>query len=497
MKVGLAQIDSWVGDLEGNVERCVSAVERATAAGAELIVLPEMAVPGPFPRDLLFDATFADAAFEATRDLAVRLRAAPPVVVGTIARPAGWPHGLVNAAALLEGGAIRTVYAKRKLRADDVYHETRWFTPGSASGETAVGGRHVELAVSHDLETAQPCASETLACSAALPYAPGETRRRVEGATRLQRQVVFVNACGSQDELILEGRSFALNRRGELLALLPAFEEAVQVVDLHGETRDSAPSVPWETDVLQALCAGLAGFARKNQVGRVFLGLSGGVDSSLVAVLAARALGPDRVTGVAIPSRHTDPRSTECARQLARDLGIGFEVVPLETLHLAAERALGDLVAEGVGAENVQARLRMVVLMAHVNRHGGLLLNTSNKTELATGYGTLYGDLAGALSPIGDLTKPQVYALARHLNAERPLIPTFALDRPPSAELRPDQVDPFDYETIAPELERLVQENRSNAVLARSEHKRRQGALVLRVSAKAFGSGRMFPITRR
>jgi NAD+ synthase (glutamine-hydrolysing) len=497
MRVGLAQIDAWVGDLEGNVARCISAVERAAAAGADLVVLPEMAVTGPFPRDLLFDLTFAEAAFEATRDLASRLQAAPPVLVGTVGRLGEASNTLVNAVALIEDGSVRTVYAKRALRTDDVYHEARWFAPGLAPAEVAVGGSRVELAVSHDLEAAQPCASETLACSAALPYEPGATRRRVEGATRLRRPVVFVNACGSQDELILEGRSFALNRHGELLTLLPAFEEAVRVVDLNGEMRDSTPSGPWEAEVLQALCAGLAGFARKNQVGRVFLGLSGGVDSSLVAVLAARALGPDRVTGVAIPSRHTDPRSTECARQLAHDLGIGFEVVPLEPLHRAAEVALGDLVAEGVGAENVQARLRMVVLMAHVNRYGGLLLNTSNKTELATGYGTLYGDLAGALSPIGDLTKPQVYALARHINAERPLIPPFALDRPPTAELRPEQVDPFDYDAIGPELERLVRENRSNALLARSEHKRRQAGLVLRVSPKAFGSGRMFPITRR
>ena len=180
------------------------------------------------------------------------------------------------------------------------------------------------------------------------------------------------------------------------------------MVDLDGRrSRHGARRALGGRGASRRCCAGLAGFARKNSLGRVVLGLSGGVDSSLVAVIAARALGPERVTGVAIPSRHTDPRSTECARQLAHELGIGFEVVPLEPLHLAAERSLGDLVAAGVGAENVQARLRMVVLMAHVNRHGGLLLNTSNKTELAPGYGTLYGDLAGALARSGTSRSPR------------------------------------------------------------------------------------------
>jgi len=224
----------------------------------------------------------------------------------------------------------------------------------------------------------------------------------------------------------------------------------------------------------------------------------------VVAVLAAEALGPANVTAVAIPSRYTDPRSTESAQALAKALGIGFEVVELEPLHRAAESTLGELltattVAEtaSTAAENVQARLRMLILMTFVNRYGGMLLNTSNKTELALGYGTLYGDLAGTLSPIGDLAKPQVYDLANWIQATRNIIPDFILERPPSAELKPDQIDPFDYPKVAPALDRLVRANRSNAALRRSEHKRWHHGIILKVSEKAFGTGRLIPVTRR
>jgi NAD+ synthase (glutamine-hydrolysing) len=212
--------------------------------------------------------------------------------------------------------------------------------------------------------------------------------------------------------------------------------------------------------------------------------------------LAAEALGPARVTAVAIPSRYTDPRSTTCARQLAETLGIGFALIELEGLHTAAEATLGDQLDGGTTAENVQARLRAMLLMSLVNRHGGLLLNTSNKTELALGYATLYGDMAGTLAPLGDVTKPEVVALARWLDAERVAIPPFILERPPSAELRPDQVDPFDYATVAPAIEQVVQAQQSNPALRRSEHKRWQMGVVLKVSDKAFGSGRLVPISR-
>jgi NAD+ synthase (glutamine-hydrolysing) len=238
-------------------------------------------------------------------------------------------------------------------------------------------------------------------------------------------------------------------------------------------------------------------FIAKNRMERAFIGLSGGIDSATVAVIAAHALGPERVTAVAIPSRFTDPRSTSSAQELAQTLGIEFNVMALEGLHRAAETELGDLLTHGTGAENVQARLRALILLSLVNRYGGVLLNTSNKTELSLGYGTAHGDLVGTLCPIGDLTKPEVVSLAHWINSVKPVIPAFILERPPSAELRPDQVDPFDYPKISPQIERLVQENRSNEILRRSENKRWQLGVVLRVSEKAFGTGRLIPITRR
>jgi NAD+ synthase (glutamine-hydrolysing) len=250
-------------------------------------------------------------------------------------------------------------------------------------------------------------------------------------------------------------------------------------------------------ELFSALVLGVRDFVSKNRLERAFVGLSGGIDSATVAVIATHALGPERVTAVAIPSRFTDPRSTSSAQQLAQALGIEFKVMALEGLHRAAESELGDLLAHGTSGENVQARLRALILLSLVNRYGGLLLNTSNKTELSLGYGTAHGDLVGTLCPIGDLTKPEVVSLAHWINSVKPVIPAFILERPPSAELRPDQVDPFDYPTISPQIERLVQENRSNEILRRTENKRWQLGVVLRVSEKAFGSGRMIPITRR
>ncbi|HET9225321.1 MAG TPA: NAD(+) synthase, partial [Thermoanaerobaculia bacterium] len=420
MKVALAQTDSRIGDFAGNRRRIADAAAEARRRGADLIVFPELAVTGYPPRDLLLDRGFVDRAISSTAELARELAGGPPVVVGTVARSGsstpGHP-GLWNAAALLEGGRVAALSPKRLLPAYDVFHEPRWFVPGERSEPAGRLGLLVCEDIWDEAYPVHPPAeltgagAEVLIVVSASPFRSGILPRRLHHARRAGVPLVFVNAAGANDELIFDGGSFALGADGRLLALLPRFVEALEVVDLDGPAVDP-PSLPPEEELFEALVCGVRGFALKNGLSRIFLGLSGGVDSALAACIAAVAVGT--VTALALPSRHTDPRSTESARELAESLGIGFEVLPIEPLHAAAEGALSHLL-DGTGTtdENLQARLRSLVLNAYVNRRRGLLLNTSNKTEISLGYGTLHGDLAGTLSVLGDLTKPEVYAVAR------------------------------------------------------------------------------------
>jgi NAD+ synthetase len=513
MKIGLAQIDPTVGDLEGNVRRCLDAIRRATALGAELVLLPEMAVPGYPPRDILYDDSFLDAVLAATDDLAAQARGACPALVGSIARsgetPPGHP-GLHNAAYLLMNGASTVAATKRLLPVYDVFLEPRWFLPGAFLPPIEVAGHRLGILICEDMwdegypvhpaQDLRAAGAEILLCLSALPYRKDVMEKRLQHARRHALPLALCNLVGGNDELIFDGRSFVVDENGRVRFQMAGFEEDVQVVEMPATVpQTETPPQPVEQELFDALVLGLRDFAHKNGMRAAYLGLSGGVDSSVAAVLAARALGAANVTGVAIPSRYTDARSTAAARELAAALGIPFEVVELEGVHRAVEGSLGELLQGGSAAENAQARLRMLILMSYVNKRGGFLINTSNKTELALGYGTLYGDLAGAISPLGDVTKPEVYALARHINAciVPNAIPPYVLERAPSAELKPGQVDPFDYESLAPELEELVLADRSNAAMRRSEHKRQQFGIVLKVSERAFGSGRLMPVARK
>jgi len=515
MKLGLAQINSTIGDLEGNVARCLDAIERADVLGADLVVLPEMAIPGYPPRDLLYDSTFVEATLAATCDLARRAKHLAPVLVGSIAHAGhtlpGHP-GLYNVAYLLQNGEPQLVTTKRLLPIYDVFLEPRWFLPGQFMPPLEIAGRKIGVLICEDMwdegypvhpaQELRAAGADVLVCLSDLPFRKDAREKRLHHARRHGLPLALVNLVGGNDELIFDGHSFVLDGEGNVAAQLAGFEEDVQVVEIPTtvhrprSTVHNPPSMV-QHDVYHALVLGLHDFAHKNGMQRAFLGLSGGIDSSVAAVLTAEALGVENVTGVAIPSRYTDPRSTESARLLAESLGIHFETLELDAFHKSAEETLGSLLEGGTGAENIQARLRMLILMSYVNKQGGFLVNTSNKTELTIGYGTLYGDLAGAISPLGDLTKPEVYDLANYINRTRNVIPPYVLERAPSAELKPGQVDPFDYDVLAPQMERLVLENQSNAAMRQSEHKRQQFGIILKVSEKSFGSGRLIPVTKK
>jgi NAD+ synthetase len=510
MKVTMAQVNPTVGDLEGNVKRCLAAIQIALPQNPDLILFPELAIPGCHPRDILFDPSFITATITATQDLAYKTRSGPPVLVGTIL-PADkeLPNhpGLLNAGALLQKGKIELVAAKRILPTHDVFYEPRWFLPGPTLPPITIKGRQLGVLLGHDLTskgdgTSPPfqlidAGAEILVCLAASPYKQKILDQRLSNASAWDCPVLYLNLCGANDELIYDGRSFALNAKGQPIALLVGFQEDNRTIDLESETAATIQEVPSQEELFQALHLGVKDFMEKNQLDRTFLGLSGGVDSAVVAVILAEAFGPEHVTALSIPSRFTDPDSVAYAKILSEKLGIEFETVDLEPLHIAVEEILGELLESGTGGENVQPRLRSMILMSYVNRHGGVLINTSNKTELSLGYATLYGDMAGSLCPIADLTKPEVYALAKWINREEEIIPSYIIERQPTAELKPGQVDPFDYDKLAPEMEVLIGLNRSNFALRSSEHKRWQMGVVLKVNEKSFGIGRMIPITRK
>ena len=512
MRLAVAQINTTVGDLNGNIARILDAAEKVR--DADLIVFPEMTVPGYPPRDMLYDASFVEAVQAATLDLARQAKHLPPLLVGSFA-PSGEKHyqhpSLHNVVYLMKDGELQPAQIKQLLPVYDVFYEPRWFVPGKKTlPPIEVAGRKIGVLVCEDMwdeeYTVHPGAelkamgAEMLVCMSASPYRKGAGEGRVYHATRQGLPLVFVNLVGATDELIFDGGSFMLD--GERLGM---FEEEMKILTVDDGSRSkvaSRKSQVVEEELFNALVLGVRDFARKNGMKNAFIGLSGGIDSSVAAVIAVKALGAENVTGVAIPSRFTDVRSTESARELAANLGIKFETVPLEKMHEATEQALGAERSGGVSGENIQARLRMVILMSYVNSVGGFFINTSNKTELTLGYSTLYGDMAGAISPLGDVTKVEVMRLGKWINEgvedrTSKVIPEYVMTRVPTAELRAGQVDPFDYDVVSPQIEGMVLADESNPMLRSSEHKRWQMGVVLKVSDRAFGRGRMVPITRR
>jgi NAD+ synthase (glutamine-hydrolysing) len=540
VRVALAQINPVVGHLAGNRALVEEAARKAEAAGAKLVVFPELALTGYPPMDLLERDGFVrdqlrelDALAPASRGVDLVLGAVLPVA------PTGAKR-LQNCAVLLRGGRRAAVQAKTLLPTYDVFDENRYFVPAAerrpapaAGGLPALGLTVCEDAWTRVMGYELDPTGEQAAAGAGLivnvsasPFHAGKAAERREMVSDLARRhrvpILFCNQVGGNDELVFDGASFAVDAQGRVRAALPHFETALEVFDL--ESGGEIAADPEPVALLEAaLVLGIRDYFRKqNLTPGAVIGLSGGVDSALTAHLAVEALGASAVTGVAMPGPFSSTHSVEDALALGRSLGIPvrrIDIRPIYDAYLAAFRALfGPRDDYGLAQQNIQSRIRGALLMAVSNAEGRLVLATGNKSELSVGYCTLYGDTVGGLAVLGDVYKRDVYALARHANRERERIPERTLAKPPSAELAPGQLDSDDlppYEVLdavlyqaieggrgADSLEPPPGATRETALgilrrLDRNEYKRRQSPLVLRVSPKAFGSGRRLPIVQR
>lgn len=543
MKIGIAQLNPTVGDLAANGRRLREAYAQLVAAGAELVVFPELAVPGYPPRDLLFKSRFVpDNETELAAVAAVT--GSVPAVVGFVARNLGPGRPFFNAAAWCRHGRVETVGHKSLLPTYDVFDEDRYFEPAAAVTVVDWDGRRVALTICEDLWADSPLAErqryrrdpvaeaaaaqvDLLLNLSASPWHRGKGELRaslVAGAARRAGcPVVYCNAIGGNDELVFDGHSLVFDAHGELRAGLAGFAEDSVVVDLsRGGPPVLSPTFRQEdwADVQDALVLGLRDYALKSGFRKALIGLSGGIDSALTAVLAVRALGAENVTGVSLPSAISSDHSRDDAAALARNLGLRYLSMPIPGVVDAALTALQPVLGDGppdVTEENVQARARGLLLMAISNREGALLLTTGNKSELAVGYCTLYGDMCGGLAAISDLPKTAVFGLCRWINRETEIIPWNTIVKPPSAELRPDQKDQDslpEYDVLDAILERYVEHGQSTAQIVaagfdlavvddvvrkvdRNEYKRKQAAPGLKITPLAFGVGRRLPIVQR
>lgn len=545
MRLALAQVNSTVGDLAGNRRRIEGVARRAAEQGADLVVFPELAVAGYPPMDLLQREGFVrdqlrelEALREASRRIAIAVGA-------VVAAPRSGPRRLANAVVLLAGGREIAVQAKTLLPTYDVFDESRYFVPAERREAVVLPGtgERLGLTVCEDTWSARmgyavDPAGELAAQGAQLilnlsasPWHWGKPLERRRMLAELARKhgvpIAFVGQVGGNDELIFDGASFVVDARGRVRAALPAFEEALAVVDLDAPPLDCEPEDVLEPRGAAQLEAGLVlgirdYFEKQGLAKRAVIGLSGGIDSAVVAHLAARALGPEAVLGVVMPGPFSSEHSVRDALALARNLGIETRMVdirPIYERYLAAfETLFGVHESWGLTGQNIQSRTRGAILMACSNQEGRLVLCTGNKSELSVGYVTLYGDMVGGLAVIGDVYKTDVYALARHANRDGERIPSSSIEKPPSAELAPGQRDDDDlppYDRLDFVLRQVIEEQRSGEALTappgasaglpheierrvdRNEFKRRQGPLVLRTSTRAFGSGRRLPIVQR
>lgn len=540
MRVLLAQLNPTVGDLEGNLVKILSAIAYGKDKNAQIVLCPELALTGYPPDDFLLLPHFIDGV-EASLQKIIQASQNIAVVVGLPRRNSIGEKYLYNSAAIIENGVLLGFQDKWLLPTYDVFDERRYFDSGLHSTAWVIAGKRIGITICEDIwqhsallsETAyhrdplKELKSQKLDCVlnlSASPYSVKKPLSRLavasKAATALGCPLLLCNQVGGNDSLIFDGHSLCVTHEGKLFASAKGFAEDYCLVDLSNQPSTEKVHAKPSEELYQALVLGVRDYFHKSGFKNACLGLSGGIDSAVVACIAVEALGKENVVAVGLPSRYSSRGSLDDAKQLAENLGIAFHVIPIEKpfaayLELLAPEFNG--MPADATEENLQARIRGMILMALSNKHGYIVLSTGNKSELAVGYSTLYGDMCGGLGVISDLTKRQVYALARWINQRKQIIPEDTLTKPPSAELRPGQLDSDslpDYDVVDNIVEAYVEGHLSASIISekfgydkllvesliqkihRNEYKRRQSAPGLRVTEKAFSTGRYFPIVQ-
>ena len=572
MKIAIAQLNPTIGDLLGNSHLILEAAKKAEVEGANLLLTPELSLIGYPPRDLLLNPSFIAAAGAQLQQLAQALPPKLAVIAGTVVPNANAVQlggkSLFNSAVLLQNGAVKKVFHKRLLPTYDVFDEDRYFEPGENSNYFTIGELKIGVTICEDLwnneefwgkrsYAGDPVSDlaklgvDLVVNLSASPYSAG--KRGVRSAMlqhsviRCGIPIIYANQIGGNDDIIFDGSSFAVNRKGDLIQVLASFETDLAVLeydaakqDLVGSNQQSPAGIEaaplsfypavGNAEIWAALVLGVRDYVRKCGFSKVVLGLSGGIDSALVAAIASCAIGPENVLGVLMPSPYSSDHSVNDALELARNLGIAIEQLPIGDLMKTYDRTLADLFVNttfGIAEENIQSRIRGNLLMAISNKFGHLLLSTGNKSEMSVGYCTLYGDMNGGLAVISDVPKTRVYSLCRWLNSEfqngkddaqlvKEIIPVNIINKAPSAELKPGQVDQDSlpaYDVLDDILQRFIEHHESaqqiiaaghdEAVVKRvvklvtqAEFKRRQAAPGLKISDRAFGTGWRMPIAK-
>ncbi len=527
LRITLAQINTTVGDFDGNVAKIIDAAHQAEEnQQAELVVFPELTVTGYPPEDLLLRPDFINQAWDSVQRLCQS--------VTDIGLVIGFPHWqdnkLYNSAAFILNGKIEALYHKQKLPNYGVFDEQRYFAPGDSPCLFHYKNTALALAVCEDIWhddvvlANKAAGADIILTLNASPFHAGKIHQReqvvCDQAKTNHIAIVYVNQVGGQDELVFDGASFVTDANGHIIFRAQEFEEQISTIQFSNRTpapADCAPLYQPVASEYKALVLGVKDYVRKNGFKGALLGLSGGIDSALVLAIAVDALGADNVDAVLMPSHYTQDMSNEDAIKEARALGVNYHIIPIEPAVIAFNDMLSPIFegqAKDITEENIQARCRGIILMALSNKQGKLLLTTGNKSEMSVGYATLYGDMAGGFAPIKDVPKLLVYKLAEYRNQLSPVIPQRVIDRPPSAELAPDQIDADSlppYDVLDPILEMYVKQDKSAAdiiaagfdpadveraisLVDRNEYKRRQAPPGIRITPRAFGRDRRYPL---